>query len=270
MKRFLFMHKVTRQVRFSINPFLAEDSIGSNSYSSRPAGEGFSVFFELGVGVVGKLEPATGFVVNVVDIDRCVREYVVPIFAQQIRENYRQGRHIGFYEIAELLKKTRQQLAGKFGKVILGELALKLNPFRKVAIDCEDNKMIYFTEKFEFAAMHKLWNEDFTRERNFEVFGKCANPAGHGHNYILEVTVKTPTGDSFCIGDFEKIVDDKFIKLVDHKNLNADVAELAGINPTVENIAVLAWDKLAGKFREVSLHSIIIWENDRTCCTYYG
>jgi len=99
---------------------------------------------------------------------------------------------------------------------------------------------------------------------------KCANPAGHGHNYILEVTVKAPTGEGFCIGDFEKTVDDEFIKLVDHKNLNADVAELAGTNPTVENIAVLAWDKLAGKFSEVSLHSIMVWENDRTCCTYYG
>ena len=284
MKWFLFMHKVTRQVRFSINPFLPEDSPGFNSYSSRPAGEGFSIFFELGVGVVADVEPTTGFVVNVVEIDRCVREYVVPIFARRIRENYRQRRHIGFSEIAELLKSTQKQLAGKFGKVMLGELALKLNPFRKVAIDCEDNKMIYLSEKFEFAAMHKLWNDDFTRERNFEVFGKCANPAGHGHNYILEVTVKAPTGEGFCIGDFEKTIDDEFIRLVDHKNLNADVAEFAGTNPTVENIAVLAWDKLAGKFSrpktrnnaagkllsKVSLHSIIIWENDRTCCTYYG
>lgn len=265
------MHKLARQVRFSINPFLEDDSKGFNSFASKPAGEGLSLFFELGVGLIGEVEPATGFVVNVVDIDKCVRECVVPIFARRIKEDFGQKRHIGFGQIAELLSLTQRQLADKFGGAKVAELSLRLNPFRKVAVDCEDMKMIYFSEKFEFAAMHKLWNDEFTQERNFEVFGKCANPAGHGHNYVVEVTVKMPVGKSdFCIGDFEKIVHDELIETIDHKNLNVDVAKLSKINPTVENIAVFAWEQIVGKFDRVKLHSVTVWETDKTSCTYYG
>jgi len=265
------MHELSRKARFSINPFLPEDSSGFNSFSSKPAGEGLSIFFELCVKLAGKVEAATGFVANVTDIDANVREYVVPIFARRVREYFRQGRHIGFLEIAELLKSAWGQLAGKFGTVRLSELSLALNPFRKVAVDCEDCEMIYFSEKFEFAAMHKLWNDDFSEQRNFAVFGKCANPAGHGHNYVIEVTVKTQPGKSgFQIGDFERIVDDEVIKVLDHKNLNAEVAEFSKTNPTVENIAIFAWGKIVGKFGEAELHCVTVWETDKTYCSYYG
>ncbi|MBA7493323.1 hypothetical protein ES702_03881 [subsurface metagenome] len=265
------MHKLARQVRFSVNPFLAADVEGSNSYASKPAGEGLSIFFELCVRLTGKVEPATGFIANVKDIDRCVREYVVPIFARRIRRDFRQGKHIGFLEIAELLKSAKEELADKFGAAKLSELSLKLNPFRKVAVDYKDDKMIYFSEKFEFAAMHKLWNDDFSEQRNFEVFGKCSNPTGHGHNYVAEVTLRAPAGkDIFHIGDFEKIVNDEFIKAVDHKNLNVDVADLSKSYPTVENIATFAWNKLVGKFGQATLYRITIWETDKTYCSYYG
>ncbi len=265
------MHKAGRQVRFSINPFLAKDSAGFNSFASRPAGEGLSIFFEMSVEVTGDVEPTTGFVVNVIDIDKKVREFVVPIFAERIRENYRQGKHIGLFDIAELLRSARGQLADKFGAARISQISLKLNPFRKITIKPEDNKMIYFSEKFEFAATHKLWNDEFSDERNFEVFGKCANPTGHGHNYVVEVTVKAREGeDSFRIGDFERIVDDELVQLVDHKNLNADVAEFGKTNPTVENIAVFAWGKLADKFGNATLHCVTVMETDKTYCSYYG
>ena len=195
----------------------------------------------------------------------------MPIFAERIRKYFQQSKHIGLFEITELLRSAREQLANKFGTTRLSELSLALNPFRKVAVDCEDCKMIYFSEKFEFAATHKLWNDDFSQERNLKVFGKCANPAGHGHNYVVEVTIKTPVGENnFCIGDFERIVNSKLIKLVDHKNLNADVAEFGKTNPTIENIAVFAWNKLVGKFGEVTLHCVTVWETDKTYCSYYG
>ena len=159
----------------------------------------------------------------------------------------------------------------KFGKAILSDVSLKLNPFRKVALDCEDDKMIYFSEKFEFAATHKLWNDEFSRERNFEIFGKCANPSGHGHNYVIEVTVKMPADEqAFQIGVFEKTVDEELIKLIDHKNLNADLAYFSETIPTVENIGVFAWNKLAGKFSNAKLHCVTVWETEKTYCSYYG
>ena len=287
------MHKLARQVRFSINPFLPKDSQGFNSFVSEPAGDGLSIFFELSVEVTGEVEPATGFVVNVTDIDRNVREFVVPVFAERIRQNFRRAEHIGFFAIAGLLKSCWSQLADKSGTARLSRLSLKLNPFRKVAIDSKDLGMVYFSEKFEFAATHKLWNDDFSEQRNLEVFGKCANPAGHGHNYVVEVTIKMPAPlevhtedtavapcdlplmgpvdtDSFCIGDFERVVDDELIKVVDHKNLNADVSQFSKANPTVENIAAFAWNKLVGKFGEALLHCVTVWETDKTYCSYYG
>ena len=265
------MHKLARQVRFSINPFLPSDTEGFNAYASKPAGEGLSIFFELGVELAGEVDGATGFVVNVTEIDKKVQEHVVPIFARRIRENFGQGKHIGLFGIAELLRSGWERLADKFAEAKVSRLSLALNPFRKVAVDCEDWKMIYFSEKFEFSATHKLWNDDFSAERNFEIFGKCASPEGHGHNYIVEVTVKMPTGKGdFGIGDFERIVDNELVKLVDHKNLNAEVAEFGKTNPTVENIAVFAWDKLNGKFGTLKLHCVTVWETDKTYCSYYG
>jgi 6-pyruvoyltetrahydropterin/6-carboxytetrahydropterin synthase len=265
------MHKLSRHVRFSINPFLPKDSHGFNSFASEPSGEGLAVFFELGVELVGDVEPATGFFVNVIDIDKSVRESVVPIFAKRVRDDYRSGKHVSIFALTQLLSTAWQQLADKFAPAKMSKLALKLNPFKSIAIDGEGCEMAYFSEKFEFAATHKLWNDDFSPERNLEIFGKCANPAGHGHNYLVEVTVKTPADkNDFRIGDFERIVDSELIKLVDHRNLNVEVKEFSKTNPTVENIAVFAWKKLAGKFGQAMLHCVTVWETDKTYCSYYG
>jgi 6-pyruvoyltetrahydropterin/6-carboxytetrahydropterin synthase len=265
------MHKLGRQVRFSINPFLSEENTGSNQFASKPAGEGLSLFFELSAEVVGEVDPATGFVVNVADIDARVREFVVPIFADRIKQSFRRAEHVGFAAIAGLLGSAWGCLADKFGTARLSELSLKLNPFRKIALTLKGLDMIYFSEKFEFAATHKLWNDSFSEERNLAVFGKCANPTGHGHNYTVEVTIKMPADESdFRIGDFEKIVDDGLIGLLDHRNLNVDVDWFRKTNPTVENIAGFAWDKLVGKFGGAMLHCVTIWETDKTYCSYYG
>ena len=263
------MHKLLRQVRFSVNPFLLEDCQGYNSFTSKPAGEGLAIFLELSIEVTGPVSPATGFVINVSEIDGNVREYAVPIFAQRIKQNYHEAKHIGFYEISELLGTAWDRLAAKLGTVQLSKLGIKLNPSRKIALNSKDINMVYFSEKFEFAAMHKLWNDDFSEQHNMEVFGKCANPTGHGHNYIVEVTLEMPRSrNDFKIGDFEKIVDDEFIKLVDHKNLNADVEQFGETNPTVENIVSLAWNQLVGKFGKAKLHRVTIWETDKTYCSY--
>ncbi len=265
------MHKLLRQVRFSINPFLSEDSRGFNSFASEPAGEGLSIFLELSVEVTGPVDPATGFVINVSEIDGNVREFAVPIFAGRIRQNFHEAKHVGLSEIVELLRSAWDRLADKFGTAKLSELSLKLNPFRKIIVNSKDINMGFFCEKFEFAATHKLWNDDFSEQHNMEVFGKCANPTGHGHNYIVEVMLQMPPiRNDFRIGDFEKIVDTELIKLLDHKNLNADLKLFNKTNPTVENIAAFAWDQLVGKFGKTKLHRVTVWETDKTYCSYEG
>lgn len=265
------MHELARQVRFSVNPFLSQQSTGSNSFASKPSGEGLAIYFELSVEVLGDTGPDTGFVVNVAEIDRNVREFVVPVFVERIKHDFGQARHIGLPVMTELLKSAWDSLSDNFGSIRLSKLSLKLNPFRRIAIRSGEMEMVYFCEKFEFAAMHKLWNDDFSERKNFEVFGKCANPAGHGHNYVVEVAIKMPAArDDFSIADFERTVDDELIRLLDHKNLNSDVEHFGQANPTIENIAVFAWNRLADKFADAALHRVTVWETDKTYCTYYG
>lgn len=263
------MRRLVRKVRFFVEPF-GDETVGANSYCGKPSGDGLSLFYELSVGLAGRTGADTGFVINITDIDKIVRQFAIPIFADDIRKAFKQHKILTIAQTADSIASLRDVLRGKFKNALLIELGLQLNPFRKIAFDCEDTKMYYFSEKFEFAAMHKLWNEKFDERKNFELFGKCANPNGHGHNYLIEVTVKAKTGEDIRIGDFEQTIDGEFIKLVDHKNLNADVSDLAKINPTIENIAEFAWEKLNDKFGRAKLHSVSIWESDRTFCTYYG
>jgi 6-pyruvoyltetrahydropterin/6-carboxytetrahydropterin synthase len=262
---------LARHIRFSINPFLAEQPQGYNSYASRPCGEGFALYFGLWVQLDGPVDADTGFVVNVVEIDRQVRAAVVPLFVARVREAFRAGRHMALSDVVGLLKEAWAALRGRFGGAEVSRMCLELNPFRKVAISAEDCAVYCFSEKFEFAAMHTLWNDKFSPEKNLEMFGKCANPSGHGHNYVVEVTLERPLGgQEHQIGEFEKTVHDAFIESVDHKNLNAQVPEFAELNPTVENIARVAWERLHGRFSGARLSSVTVWENDKTYCTFRG
>lgn len=263
------MHRLARQVRFSVNPFLREQSQGANSFASMPSGEGLAIFFELSVELVSEVNPDTGFIVNVSEIDSRVREYAVPVFLTKVRENFRMAKHMDFSEIKEILHLARTELEDKFGEARLSKLSLKLNPFRKIILSSEDSSMFFFSEKFEFAATHKLWNTDFTDVQNLKVFGKCANPTGHGHNYVIEVTIKMPVAENkFSIGNFEKVVDGELISLIDHKNLNLDIKHFSQVQPTIENIAVFAWDRLVKKFPKQLLHCVTVWETDKTSCSY--
>lgn len=265
------MHSLTRQIRFSINPFLADSCEGYNSYASKPCGEGLSLYFGLWVELVSELDEDTGFVVNVVDIDKAVRAYAVPIFHDQIREHYANAEHISFTHLCDILKSVWRELKDKFGSARLNEISLDLNPFRKMTTKTEACEMVHLSEKFEFAATHKLWNKDFSEQQNYQFFGKCANPNGHGHNYVVEVTVKKDVSEErFSVGQFGKTVNENFIEKVDHKNLNVDVPVFSVKNPTVENIAVFAWDSLQGKFPYAQLECITAWESDKTFCSYYG
>ncbi len=265
------MHRLCRYVRFSVNPCLPADEAGFNSFASRPSGDGLAVYLELGVELEGESDPATGLIVNVSDIDQKVRDYAVGVFAEKIKADFKSSHHTDYDELVKLLKIVWQNLSDKFGSAHISKLSLKLNPFRTLSVFDKDCVMVYYSEKFEFAAAHKLWNEKFTEKENIDVFGRCANPAGHGHNYIVEVMVKYTHNHSLKTGEFEKIVDDVLIKTVDHKNLNEDLQDFQKITPTVENIAVFAWNKLVSKFDSpVSLHCVTVWETDKTFSSYYG
>jgi 6-pyruvoyltetrahydropterin/6-carboxytetrahydropterin synthase len=265
------MHKLARQVPITINPVLSQPDKNQSLSALGAPDEGLSIFLQLGVELAGPVNPDTGFIVNVTTIDDKVHEHIVPLLNKHIGQDFKQGKRIDISELSRLLYLTWDTLSDKFDNAALSTLTLVLNPFQKIFINSEDKDMIYLSEKFEFSATHRLWNDNFSEQQNFDIFGKCANPSGHGHNYTAEVVVKMPTDRrSLHLGSLEQIVNEHFIKLVDHRNLNVDVPHFAKTIPTVENIAAFAWGLLADKFGEAKLHCVTVWETDKTYCSYYG
>lgn len=134
--------------------------------------------------------------------------------------------------------------------------------------------MIYVTRKAHFSAAHRLFNPTFSDEQNELVFDKCNNLYGHGHNYILEVTVKglpdAETGYVINLKELKRILDDRIIDLVDHKHLNFDVDFLAGVIPTVENLCIAFWNQLVDHLPSGELHAIKVWESDQNVAEYFG
>ena len=264
------MHRLTRNVRFSINPFLPEQDQGFNAFASCPTGRGFALFFELAVELYGPIDEHTGFVLNVTEIDTQVRARAVPLFVEHIQACYGNARHVSLTSLVDVLRAAKTALAHRFAPASVNALGLELNRYKKIRIHAEDCTMVFYSEKFEFAATHKLWNNSLSEEQNYRTFGKCASPSGHGHNYLVEISVKTSGAQALDVVDLEKIVSEKLISVLDHKNLNVDVAHFAQVIPTMENIAEFAWSKLAGDFDRVQLHCITVWESDRTSCSYFG
>ncbi len=262
------MHRLNRQIRFSINPF-AKTPAGDNSYASKPCGSGLSFYLALWVELAAPLDPDTGFVVNVSRIDQAVRRRAIPLFDEAIRQACAQGKSVMLADLSRLLRTAWPRIQSDFLRPRLTRLRLELNPYRTIQLNAEDSDVIMFSEKFEFAAMHRLWNTRFDDAANTELFGKCANPAGHGHNYVIEVSVEKADDSEpqDWIAEFENVVERSFLSLVDHKNLNVDVPEFKH-NPTVENLASFAWSRLVGRFDDARLVRVTVWENDRTYCAY--
>jgi 6-pyruvoyltetrahydropterin/6-carboxytetrahydropterin synthase len=126
-----------------------------------------------------------------------------------------------------------------------------------------------------FNAAHRIYNPAWTDEKNADVFGKCANPLWHGHNYELEVTVAgTPhpdTGYVFDLGHLARLLDEHILNQVDHRNLNEQVDFLTGLNPTTENLAIAFWRQLAPHIPPPArLHSLRLWETPRNSVEYRG
>ena len=134
--------------------------------------------------------------------------------------------------------------------------------------------MIFITRKIEFSAGHRLFNPNFSDEKNEATFGLCNNPNGHGHNYVLEVTLSgevcDDTGMVFDLKELKKLTQREIIDKVDHKNLNVDVDYLKGIIPTAENLAIKFWELLEPKITKGRLHEIKLYESERNYVTYKG
>ncbi|GMR14237.1 MAG: 6-carboxytetrahydropterin synthase [Gemmatimonadota bacterium] len=134
---------------------------------------------------------------------------------------------------------------------------------------------VKITRRAHFCAAHRLENPDWPEERNRDVFGPCANPNWHGHNYDLDVTVESElnpdTGFVMDLGDLRDLVETRVVRDLDHKNLNIDVEWMRGAITSTENLVVGIWRRLATTMPEgVTLSRLVLWETDRNFVEYTG
>jgi 6-pyruvoyltetrahydropterin/6-carboxytetrahydropterin synthase len=135
--------------------------------------------------------------------------------------------------------------------------------------------MVYLTRVEHFNAAHKLYNPNWSKEQNEQVFGKCANENWHGHNYELYVTVKgrpsADTGFVFDVKELSRIINQYVIEYIDHKNLNVDVPFMKDQLCSTENLAIAIWQQLQPQLPAgVQLHGIKLYETPRIFVEYFG
>jgi len=136
--------------------------------------------------------------------------------------------------------------------------------------------MIYITRRERFNAAHRLFREDFSDEKNLEVFGLCSNPNWHGHNYELFVTVKgdinKETGFLVNLKTLSKLIRERVIKKLDHKNINLEVDFMSGSLASTENLAVGIWHELSPHIKALGadLHCIKVTESENNYVEYFG
>lgn len=137
--------------------------------------------------------------------------------------------------------------------------------------------MIYITRREQFNAAHRMYREEWSEEKNAEVFGKCANPNWHGHNYNLFVTVKGnlsyETGYLIDLKDLKQIINDYVIEKLDHKNLNRDVDFMEGKMASTELLCIEIFKQLKTPIEAhegVFLHSVKLFETENNSAEYFG
>ena len=136
--------------------------------------------------------------------------------------------------------------------------------------------LVHITRRERFSASHRLARPDWSLEKNLQVFGKCANPNGHGHNYDLWVTVKgEPDPETSFVIDLSllgRIIKDRVIQFVDHRNLDVDVPFMQGRYSSTENLAIAIWEQLEAPIREAgaALHCVKLQETENNHVEYHG
>ena len=128
--------------------------------------------------------------------------------------------------------------------------------------------------RLSFSAAHRLHNPERDGDWNRRTYDKCDNPAGHGHNYFIEVSVRgridPETGMVIDLKRLKDIIRERVIDRVDHTNLNSDVAFLQGVIPTAENLARAFWGELAPAITHGELHEIVLEETEKNSVVYRG
>ena len=275
------MHYLTRLVEFEAahrywNPaFSDEENCRIFGKCVSPYGHGHN--YVLRVTLSGQVDPRTGMVINIKELDRILKDV-----SGEFDHKFINLDHPAFRDriptTENLASYMRDRIEDIFrtehGPYQLFRLRLYEEPTLWAEVfPNEGRTMASLTKTFGFSAAHRLHSLALSDEENRAVFGKCNNLHGHGHNYELEVTVKGPiapqTGMILDLGALMEIVQEEVLERFDHKHLNQDTAEFRTLNPTGENIIKVIWDLLKPRLGD-HLAKVGLWETPKNFFEYYG
>ncbi|MEO0533836.1 MAG: 6-carboxytetrahydropterin synthase [Cyanobacteria bacterium P01_A01_bin.123] len=235
---------------------------------ARSPGHGHN--YVLYVSMVGELD-AYGMVLNLSDVKRVIKQAVT----QQLDFSYLND---AWPEFQQALPTT-ENMARVIWQRLVPHLPLtKIQLFEHPELWAEyegNNMEAYLTLSTHFSAAHRLALPSLSYEENCEIYGKCARPHGHGHNYHLEITVKGEidprTGMIADLGELQQIVDDRVVEPFDHTFLNKDIAYFAAVVPTAENIAIHIRDLLQAPIQQTgaNLHKVKLIESPNNSAEVY-
>ena len=265
--------RLHRTARFSINP--DGSTQGNNNFAGTPSGAGLSRYYEITLGVMGIPDHETGYLVGIQEIDRVVREFLIPVIANACNDAPET-------EPAVLLPKL-WDIASQTLPHPLTLIRWHLSPYYGVEMTdrTQSSARVQIRQNFEFAAAHRLHTPTLSDQENREFFGKCNNPSGHGHNYRIEPTISIPTSQLSAINaqiEMQKCVNRTLIDQLDHKFLNADCAWFdqtkGGVIPSVEHISRVCFEQLAPAIELLGhgmrLEQLQAWETEKTSAIYPG
>jgi len=264
------MLQLSRTLRFCLSPDAGDaDLPRRNTFAAWPPMRGLGRYYELRVVCRGEADPKTGYFINIKEIDAAVRDHVLPGLRSAVTDEAAAARA----PVPALLEAALDALQPALGDSV-DELELRLCPTLTYTTRRDTMQQVLIKQQYEFSAAHRLHVPELSDEENRATFGKCNNPAGHGHNYRVEVVAACPVdehGRTIDPAELDAAVDTHLIEVLDHTHLNVDVPAFAHLNPSVENIAVVAWGMLSGKLPSgATLDEVSVWETGKTVCAYRG
>lgn len=259
------MISLTREIRFSLEgqqaPPALNPSGSANSWAGWPTALALAPFLRVELTLVGSPHRDSGYLCDIKILDDLLRSHALEVAGEWASDRPPTPEQF-LTRLWTLLADERP------GGGTIERLVLWPTPYLCFAIERASLAMIFLTEQFEFSAAHRLHNPDWSEERNREIFGKCNNPNGHGHNYVIEVVVSGEPRDgsglvlprSTLSSVVKRLVLDRF----DHKHLNEDTTEFGALNPTVENLAEVIFGLLVDAVAPARLECVRVQETPRT------
>lgn len=233
------------------------------SVGGQPSTVGVAAYIELEVRIAGEPDARSGYLVSISDVDGAVRAEL-PGAIERVEGG--PSTALSNAWLGDLLRELAARLAARLARAP-SRLSLRLTPYSLLALDAAMPDELSLTKRFDFCAAHRLALPELSDAENLAKFGKCSHPAGHGHNYRLDVTVAVPMKAPDA-AEWIPIVERDVIERYDHRHLNVDCPEFASVNPSVEHIAQVIHDRLAESLRSsgVRLVRVCVWETAKTWC----